>query len=97
MSLSLATHPHQVSNDAHAPVQRQDGASLQPVPPAESQCGLFLDACTCRRRPITPRTVAEIRARHEASVARARRSGWGAWITKPPRLVSDPTGRRWAA
>lgn len=97
MSLSLATHPHQVSNVEQRLNQSQAEASLLPVPPAESQCGLFLDACTCRRRPITPRTVAEIRARHEASVARARRSGWGAWITKPPRLVSDPTGRRWAA
>jgi hypothetical protein len=50
-----------------------------------SVCGAYLDNCTCRRRVIYPRSRAEMRARHEAAVARAIRSGWAA-----PR-------RRWAA
>lgn len=65
---------------------------------AGSLCGPFLNTCTCRQRPITPRSPEEMRARHEAAVARARRSGWGSWIApRPLRIVADPTGRRWAA
>lgn len=59
---------------------------------AESVCGPFLDACACRPGPITPRSAREIRARHRAAVARARRSGWGAWLDR-----AAATSRRWAA
>ncbi|GAA0897838.1 hypothetical protein [Pseudonocardia zijingensis] len=49
----------------------------QPAPtPATSVCGAYLDDCTCRKRPILPRSPQEMRARHEAAVARAYRSGW---------------------
>jgi hypothetical protein len=45
---------------------------------ATSACGAYLDNCTCRGRVIYPRSRAEMRARHEAAVARAARSGWPA-------------------
>lgn len=62
------------------------------VSTTESVCGPFLDACLCRRAPITPRSAREMRARHRAAVARARRSGWGAWLDR-----AAATSRRWAA
>lgn len=57
-----------------------------------SVCGPELDRCTCARR-FGPRTAAEIQARHEASVARARRTGWAAaplpvWLLQ----MLDPAG-----
>jgi hypothetical protein len=84
----------------------QQSASLPTPPDGGSVRGPFLDRCRCSRRPatpITPRSAEEIQARHDAAVARARRSGWGAWIApKQPlrqalRIVTDPTGRGWAA
>lgn len=41
-----------------------------------SRCGEFLESCTCQRQPTTARDAVEMAARHEASVARAYRSGW---------------------
>jgi hypothetical protein len=43
---------------------------------AKSECGDYLDACTCNSRSPARRSPRELQARHEASVARARRSGW---------------------
>jgi hypothetical protein len=79
--------------------------------PSPSECGAYLETCRCQGRGTAPRSAAEIEARHRASVARARRYGWGDWITRKPteqaaaapsprrqpRLVPDPAGRGWAA
>ena len=64
-----------------------------------SACGTYLDDCRCRNYPITPRSSQEMQVRHQAAVARARRSGWGSWIAPKDRelpalrIVGDVTGQ----
>ena len=68
-----------------------------------SACGAYLDRCRCRNHPITPRSSQEMQDRHQAAVARARRSGWASWIAPKDRelpalrIVGDATGRGWVA
>lgn len=50
--------------------------------------------CPCT---LNQTTRLEVARRHRAAVQLAKRHGWPGNTQRPPRIVTDPTGRSWVA